>query len=384
MRIEIPNFDRGRPVVLCLASLQFNRDVEALSTWSTKYTWAAIMDTFLTDTQEQWVPRRLQDQAVYVNEAGSDVDAAWAKSKRFALGILRQFVSSGAKLTAVLSGNWDYWNEECMRLACDEVGLPFLVLMREHDLTGIRKRVADEFYGSLKRIPHVTAVAGAGQATHDLLREIDLFPPSKIRVTGWPRHDVWRYPVVPAYDRPVVLMSYYKGYAAREDFLKMMAHFSALAARYPNIPFLVKAKHALEVEMLTQIASQCGLKLNIIDTAYLPSVLCNARAVIGFHSAAMYEALLAPAPILIPRWGQTDQDPIALAPSPTDERLKEHMEFVRSPEALEQAVIGYIESGPPPFDMAARAKVFGEYFVYTSDRTGVERVEDFVAEFGRV
>ena len=381
MLIDIPDFDRRRPVVLCLNSLQFNRDIDALSRWGTKYTWAALLDSFLSETQERWIPEHLQKQAYYVNESDPQ-DPVWQKSKRFAIGILQQFVAKGAKIAAVLSGNWDYWNEECMRLACDEVGVPFLVLMREHDLTGIRKRLADEFYGPLKRIPHVTAVAGAGQASQDLLEEMNLFPRSKIRLTGWPRHDMWRHPVAPDYDRPVVLMSYYKGYNAAEDFQDMLGRFAEMARRYPHIPFLVKAKHIYEQATLTEISNRRGLGLNIIDTRDLPAVLNNARVVIGFNSAAMYEALLAPVPIVIPRWGQTAQDPIAIAPSPADERLKGHMEFISSPEAFEATVARYIESGPPPLDMAERARVFGHYFVHTPDRTQVQRVEDFVSEFG--
>lgn len=115
----------------------------------------------------------------------------------------------------------------------------------------------------------------------------------------------------------------------------------------------------------------------------LPSLLCNARVVIGFHSAAMYEVLLAPTPIVIPRWGQTDQDPAFLAPAPDDAGLAGHMEFIQSPEVFEETVIRYIESPPLPFDMAARTKVFGEYFAYDPNRTQCERVEDFIDEFGR-
>ena len=372
-----------RPLVLCLYSLQFNRDIAALQLRTTKYSWAALPDTFLSEAQERWLPPRLRDQSFYVNESGADVDAAWQKSKRFGLGILANLVQQGVRIAAVLSGNFDYWQEEGLRLACDEVGLPFLVLMREHDLTGVRLKTQGDYYRQMKRTPHVTAMACAGEATAEVYADLNIFPRSKLRITGWPRHDVWRDPVTPAYDRPVILMSYHKGYEATEDFEAMMARFAGLARRYPHIPFLVKAKHALEEATLRGISDQRGLGLNIIDTMNLPALLCNARVVIGFHSAAMYEALLAPAPIVIPRWGQTDQDPRVLAPSPTDARLAGHMEFITTPELFEETVVRYIESPPLQFDMAARTKVFGEFFAYDPDRTQSQRLEDFVDEFGR-
>ena len=74
--------DRDRPVVLCLNSLQFNRDVQQLQNASTNYAWPALLDTFLTSRQNVWMPERLKRQALYVDESGPDVDAAWAKAKR--------------------------------------------------------------------------------------------------------------------------------------------------------------------------------------------------------------------------------------------------------------------------------------------------------------
>ncbi|MHB1204807.1 MAG: glycosyltransferase family protein [Rhodospirillaceae bacterium] len=376
-------FDRERPVVLCLNSLQFNRDVQELQARSTRYAWPALLDTFLSNRQRPWMPRRLQEQALFVNESGPDVDAAWAKAKRFGLGVINALQDQGIKVSAVMAGNWDYWNEECMRLACGELGLPFLVLRREHHLIGIARQVVEDFYSQLKRLPdNVSAIAVAGEATRKLIDEMKLWPPSKVRITGWPRLDVWRTPVAPAYDRPVVLMSYLKGYGAPEHFMEMLGIFSGLAARHPEVPFLVKAKHYIEVDTLREMAAQRGLgHLQIIDSLSLPSLLINARAVIGFHSAAMYEALLSPAPILIPRWGQTDQDPMALAPSPGDKRLAGHMSFLPSEQAFEQAVTDCIANDRRATNMDERIKVFGEYFAYSPDRTAVERVEDFVDEF---
>ena len=383
MQIELPEFDRTRPLVLCLYSLQFNRDIAALQLRTSKYSWAALQDTFLADTQGPWLPPQLQVQTTYVNESGADVDAAWQKAKRFGMGILANLVQQGVNITAVLGGNFDYWQEECLRLACDEVGLPFLVLMREHDLTDVRFKTQEDYYRQVKRIPDVAAMACAGEATAEVYAGLNLFPRSKLRITGWPRHDVWRDAVTPAYDRPVILMSYHKGYEATQDFEAMMERFAQLSRRYPHIPFLVKAKHGVEQATLRGISDRHGLGLNIIDSMNLPSLLCNARVVIGFHSAAMYEALLAPAPIVIPRWGQTDQDPRLLAPSPTDPRLAGHMEFISTPNLFEETVVRYIESPPRQFDMAARAKVFGEYFAYDPDRTQSQRLEDFIDEFGR-
>lgn len=383
MELILEGADRNRPVVLCSYSLQFNRDIDVLQQHSTRYAWAALPDTFLTEAQAAWMPARLRDQGYYVNESGADVDAAWAKAKRFGLGLLANLVRQGVKLTAVMAGNLDYWQDECLRLACREVGLPFLVLMREHNLTGIRLQTEGDYYAALSRIPKITAMACAGEATRELFERLNLLPAPQLRVTGWPRLDVWRHPVAPSHDRPIVLMSYLKGYGADTHFLGMMHLFSDLARQYPQVPFLLKAKHAQEETQLRQIVAQRGLSLEVIDTMYLPSLLSNARAVVGFHSAAMYEALLSPTRILIPRWGETDQAPKGLAPSPADPNLRGHMEFLPDEPSLRRAVAECVVNGPPPVDMAARARVFNRYFAFDPNRTAVQRVEDFVDEFGR-
>jgi hypothetical protein len=178
-------------------------------------------------------------------------------------------------------------------------------------------------------------------------------------------------------------MSYFKGYNATDDFVQMMHVFAAMSRQHPGVPFIVKAKHGAEVRHLKQISDTRGLNLTIIDTSNLPALICNARAIIGFYSLIVYETLLAPTRILIPCWGQTDQDPMKVTPSPADERLRGHMEFLRSEEALRQAIDASAIGDAPAPDMTARTKLFGEYFAYATDRTAVERVEDFVDEFGK-
>jgi hypothetical protein len=377
------NWLMNKPTVLCLNCHQFNRDVAELMASSVRYNFVPIADTFLSNTQKAWAPERLQVQTYYVNETGPDVDRAWRKSKEFGLALIADARANGMDVVAVMAGNWDYWNEECMRLACQELDLPFLVLLREHDLTGIRKQVQVDYFRHAKRIPEVTAVACAGQQSVDLFADdLKMIPRAKMRATGWPRQDIWRRPVMPRYDRPVVLMSYLKGYNAESHFLnEMLPLFSDIARSNPGIPFLLKAKHFAEKDALANVVQQRGLTMEVVDVLNLPSLICNARAVVGFHSAIMYEALLAPAPILIPQWGETAQQPDALAPSPSDNRLAGHMAFVSNPLAMREAIAALINGPTIALDMAARRATFGEFFTYTTDRTGVERIEDFVADF---
>lgn len=366
-----------KPAILCLNSDQFNRDVLELGKYGKRYEYMLLPDTLLVDGQP-WVPPPLREQSAYVNFKGPTVERVWEKSRRFGRAVIDDARRSGADVVAVMAGNWDYWNEECMRLACTELGLPFLVLLRESYLNtyGLQENI--DYFAQWRRIPQPDAIAMAGPLTVSLFEKLNLFAKAPMIPTGWPRFDVWRRPAAPMMDRPVVLMSYFRGYYADQHFLDMMETFNDLAKQYPRVPFVVKAKHFPQAEQLEKIRQERGFSVPIADVLELPSLLCNARAVIGFNSMVMFESLLSPAQLILPHWGETAKDPGALAPSPLDKRLEGHMMFADTEEMLRQMVVWAIEGQLPPPNMEARRKTFREYFAFDEDRTNLERVEDFI------
>ena len=155
----------AKPTVLCLTSQQFIRDVHELQRRGTRYQYLPVLDLYLAEVQNEWVPERLQEQGVYVNEVGPEADAIWAKSREFGIELIKYYQDEGHNVVAVMAGNWDYWNDECLRLACEAMGLPFLVLMREHDLSERKVRNAEVSWLTMRRIPFTTALASAGPAT---------------------------------------------------------------------------------------------------------------------------------------------------------------------------------------------------------------------------
>lgn len=364
-----------KPTILCLRAQQFSRDIHELKKHGQRYEY--MLGPELSDAQP-WLPPPLREQAAYVNHSGPEVDIAWDKSRRYGLEVIAEARQAGADVVAVLAGHWDYWNEECMRMACADAGLPFLVLLRESYLNTYEfKRCADHF-AKWERIPQPHAIAMAGDMTVDLFTRLKLFPKAPLVATGWPRLDVWRRPTQPILDRPVVLASYFKGYAAEQHFLDMLSIFDDMAKQYPQVPFVVKAKHLYEAEQLIKIVRERGLSIQVTDLVELPTLLCNARAVIGFNSMLMLESLLSPAQLIIPYWGETEQDPNAIVPSPLDERFIDHVIYATSEKMLREMVAWAIAGKLPPPDLERRPRLYGEFFTYTQDRTNVERVEDFI------
>ena len=381
MRYLHPKYDPALPTVLCINSDQFNRDIGMLRHWSTRYNWVSILDKDLSDAQDAWMPERLKMQAVYVNESGPDVDEAWAKSRAYGTSVLADARARMPSLVAVMAGNWDYWNEECLRLACRDAGLPFLVLMREHNLTPNRVEDA-ELYERCKAYPRVDGVAVAGDVTMDFITDLKLQPPEILRNVGFPRFDVWSMEHQPLFHEPVVLMSYRKGYGADAHFAEMLGRFARFARKHPKVPFLVKAKHMPEIPVIEAMIPERPENMKVVDAPALPQLIKNARAIVGFRSISLHESLLTGAPILVPYWGETAKDPSLLAPAPDDVRLNGFMEFFSDPAAFEEA-LERAASGPRTraADLSAHHGVFGRYFRHSQTELATVRVENFVAEF---
>lgn len=365
-----------KPAILCLNCDQFNRDLSELKPRGNRYQYLLVPARSLAEAQT-WIPLPMRIQSSYVNFQGPKVDAMWERSRQHAIQVIEE-ARSRANVVAVMAANWDYWDEEGMRLACDAIGMPFLVLLRESYLNTYGYQENKDYFDQWIRIPQPRALAMASPATVDLFERLKLFPGVPMVATGWPRFDVWHRPTPAMLDRPVVLMSYFKGYAAEQHFLDMMVTFDDVARQHPTVPFVVKAKHGSEQERLSQFSRDRGLSVPVIDILNLPSLLCNARAVVGFNSMVMFEALLSPAHLILPYWGETAQDPDNLAPSPADTRIRDHVTFAMSEKELRETLTAAIAGRLPPVDMRVRPTVFSKYFTFGGGRTNLDRVEDFI------
>jgi hypothetical protein len=378
MKLLYEKFNPDLPTVLCISSDQFNRDLYMLQLLGKRFNWVAISDKKLVDAQP-WVPQRLRKQGYYVNEESPEADAVWARTRDFGVELLHTVKAQMPTLAAVMAGNWDYWNEECLRLACREVGLPFLVLMREHNLTP--NRAEDEvLYREVKRIPQVDGVAVAGPATYDFIRDLGLQPPEIVKSTGFPRFDIWTVPTTPGFERPVILFSYYWGYGTGPHFTEMLGIFDKVARRHPDIPFLIKAKIHSEIPKIEKLIPEFSPNLKIVDALALPVLIKGARALVGFRSLTLYEGLLEGAPIFIPYWGDAALAPDLLAPGPGDPRLRGFMQFLSSPEAFEAALEDAIVNDRRDENLAARHALFAQYFEHHPHQRATFRVEKFVAQ----
>lgn len=368
------------PTVVCISSLQFETDIKVLQSGVRDINWHVLKDYPLADAQAGWMPEHMQTQTKYAYETGPHVAALWERARAVGLGFLDGIMKEH-RVVAVMAGNWDYWNDEAMRLACETRGIPFLTLLREHFLTRANYETGLGYQG-YRLEPKTKAVAVAGEMTRRTLLKFNIFTDDRIRVTGLPRFDLWYTPRPPLYERPVVLLSYMKGYGADDHFHEMLRLFAAFAERHPTIPFIVKSKHWGEHPVLTDIVAKISDKVKVVLSSDMPRLIVGARAIIGYCSLSLYEGLMTEAPIFLPQWGEAKRDFRMQAPDPTDIRLNGHMDFFASPEeftaALEDAIAGRYRVSDP----AARRALFAEYVSFTDDEPASFKVRRFVQEFG--
>jgi hypothetical protein len=184
------------------------------------------------------------------------------------------------------------------------------------------------------------------------------------------------------FERPVVLLSYRKGYGAEEQFQEMLHLFAELAERHPTIPFVVKPKHQPEYEVMKELVADISDKVQVVLTWDMPRLLQGARAIIGYNSLSLYEGLMTDAPIFLPQWGQTKRDPRTQAPDPADRRLNGHMKFFETEEEFKAALDDAIAGRYPVSDRKARRALFAEYVCFSENEPASLRVQKFVQEFG--
>ncbi len=368
-----------RPAVISISSQQFGTDLGVLKGSVPGINWVQINDLALISAQKNWMPKHMQEQTVYGYETGPDIDAIWDRARRLGVDLISN-VMKEQPVWAVMAGNFDYWNDEAMRLGCEELGIPFLTLLREHFLT------ADDYedglgYQGYRLKPKTAGVAVAGELSRHTLTKFNIIPDSRIRITGFPRFDLWLRPIEPFFERPVILLSYLKGYGAQENFQELLELTSAAAERYPDVPFIVKAKHAWELAEIKAMVRKLGDKVKVIETYDMPRLLHNARAIIGYNSLSLFEGLLTSSPIFIPQWGDALRPPKSQAPCPTDPLLKDHMTFSGSVEEFLSGLDAAIAGRYRVSDLADRQATFAKYVRHTPDEPACHRVVKFIEEF---
>lgn len=353
--------------VLCLGRESFVKDIRELRA-RTGVNYPVVVGGF-TRFQMGWTPAAMQVQTFYQAYRGAGAQQALVKSTQYAKSLIL-LASRRKKIHALLSANFDYWQDAGFKKACQELAIPFLVLSREHPVIPAVCDVVADWYRRAEYRFEGSAIAVAGESTRDVLeRAGTICDADRIVMTGLPRFDAWLD--VDSSRRAdqrglVTLLTFTEGYYADDTFKEVLQVFCEAAAQHQNesVKFLVKTKDmddSLAVRRLIRelncAAVECTHERELFE------VLPDSRLVINYNSLSLVEAALANAVIVIPAWGQCQQRGPQAMYSADQAAVARLVRFAQGPGALREAIAASLSPGFFAPDAEARM-AFVNHFVH--------------------
>lgn len=323
--------------VLCLGRPSFEKDIKELRK-NTRFNFPQVTAGF-TRFQMCWFPRQMQVQTFY-QPLKENHPQAEIKSAEYASYLIK-LIQKKHNVVAILSANFDYWQDLGFKNICREINIPFLVLSREHTVIPSACDKVIKWYKTTQYKFNGTAIAVAGQGTKDVLLQVgSICLDDQITITGFPRYDAWNDvdTSIPLEERRLVtLLSFTMGYGADDTFIDVLKLFTKAAEKYQSndVEFLIKTKDADDTNLVGQILKDHSLfpvryshEVNLFD------VLPNSRLVINYNSLALLEALFAKTKISIPAWGECESVGKKTMYPADDEIVTNVVHFAYTPDAL--------------------------------------------------
>jgi hypothetical protein len=370
------------PAILCLDRALFRKDVEEMRR-RTEFSFVEIPAARVKKAQEPLVAPRFRNQTYFYNYLEGEFSRAKEPLARFGRAFLEAALSRG-RIAAVLAGNTDYWQDEAIKLGCESLGIPFLVLCRENY---VWKKSADTVYYRFID-SHFKfrgkSVAVASEVTRHTLISSGAFRADQVIVTGWPRFDCWlgRYTARQARNS-IVLLSYAdKRYLAPENFVDTLRVFADLAlANQHRLNFVIKTKKANETDEIYDICpSLRDSKVEVTGTRSLMDIYDDALLVVGYNSLAVLEAMLSSTTVVVPWWGDAvrPQAECLLSAESAGDRAVVH--FAMDPGQLkgliEKAISGVLEPVGTERERLAR---FSVHSSFDPVKSSSQRTADWIA-----
>ena len=380
-RMDRKGWVDGRPTVLCLRRNLFAKDIDTLRQ-SCDLNFVCISQGILGRLQQRWVSRDLMTQTHYQYCHGSEYAKDWQRIATFGQLVMRE-ISHLTPVDAILTGNIDYWQDQGIRMAAQKLDLPFLVLRRENECSGLVQERA------LKRYSRFTfegdSVAVFGRPSLKPLVESGACREGQIVVTGAPRLDCWHDADPSNRDADTIVLLSYRdpAYGASSSFREVLELFIDCARKSHNINslrFIVKAKSYDDHLAIYRTLASKPPNVFIEHDISLFDLFLRSRLVIGFNSLSVVEALLCEATIIVPFWGETKLAADKTMFHPSREQHGKAIVFAESVTALSE-LIGCVtrnEENDCESDRNTRLNVVNQYVEWSSHHTASERVESWI------
>ena len=345
------NFNRQSPIkVLCLGRSVFLDDIEAMLEFSGKIHYQMIR---LSHFQIIFNQCRGGDRSTDLTEASyHTTNIAQAVKERYYcyLKKLVPLLHRRLGFQALLSGNFGYIVQQELARVFGELGLPVIVLHKE----GVA--MTNDMEIDMKVIANNRFIGSKILFYNDLVRELAINTPSigvsreNSAVVGIPRLDYYLKKKAVNDKNQIVFFAFYpehrfalyndqekvrnKILQRSEEFYKIVMDF---AQRHPEIRVIIKTKSAqYYLDYVYDIMHKYFKKdlpnIEITNSGRIERLIFESKAVIGYNSTVLMEALLAGKIIFTPYFGDliTDREWDYFAAYP------ELVNYVKSLSGLEE------------------------------------------------
>lgn len=383
--IDYGRLRKEQNTVLCISRDYFSKDISELRKRSS-LNYISIQGGY-TRLQGMFFPKDMQIQTYYQRLEGPEYDLAIQRATDFAHRIIAG-VSKRTKVDAILSANFDYWQDAGFKHASKALGIPFLVLSREH-ITA--PNVFDTFVSRQVKAGYKfqgNGIAVAGRTTYDAIKSVPrIIGADDVWITGFPRLDMWREidTSIPLNERPyITLITYTKNYHADENFIDVVTWFARLAAADSSrqVEFVVKLKnYDDQLEVFNILQNEDTSHLRFTYERSLPELLTKSRLVIGFNSLAVVEAVLARATLVTPIWGVKSNDLKNTMYDLGNAEVKKIINMAESTEDIRRQVEKAISNRHQMISERQALEFANHYFYILGESTASERVEEFILNY---
>lgn len=278
------------------------KDLEQLRRRS-RGTWVAFSQSLLYQAQLAWLPKDFFPQLEFQRRLETDSSLRNDQALRFATSLVKELVRRHG-IRTVVSSNVDYAQDEFVRQACRSLGIPFVVLLKEHVNTAYGERAWSREYVRTGYRYEGDAVAVFGPRTKQILVDHGVCAAEQIFVTGPPRFDAWATATRPERVDKIVLCAFsHPGQEGAAAFPEVLRAFVALIDSRPDLSFVVKCRDNYELERVTAMLGGGHPGLEITHEIAMSELLSRSALVAGFGSLALVEALYSPAEVVAIRFG---------------------------------------------------------------------------------
>jgi hypothetical protein len=326
--------------VLCLYRESFVKDIAELR--KRGHINYPIVTGGFTRFQMVWLPKSMQIQTFYQSK---DHDGDSFKNGTLYAEHLIRLVQRKYPVHAILSANFDYWQDKSFKTVCKQQKIPFLVLSREHPVIPKVCDTVGDWYRRSQYQFNGTAIAVAGRSTKDVILKAETICSSEqVFITGLPRYDAWKDvdTNLPFQDRPfITLLTFTRGYYADQTFEEILNLFIKAAKNNidSGLTFLIKTKDAADTHYIQKMISSDKLKnLECSHESDLFDVLPKSRLVINYNSLSLIEAVMARASIVIPAWGDCESTGEQAMYAADNPKIAKIVKFAKSPEQLLETI----------------------------------------------